>query len=322
MQQYQQWKNSWHARAASPGLIGQLTLFDEETIRDCLGCHAPRQNQQVNFFRDQTRKIQAVDCASCHMRAGQRFGPRELAITPHGPVKTDPLFSSSQFCKGCHQFAGEGILVNGKPLQNTYEEWKASRYPAQGMTCQSCHMPESTHEFKGVHDPEMLRSGLAVLASKTGTELSVILKNQGAGHALPTYITPRIRLLWKGDDGSVQTIAVIQRKMDWNAETGWTELFDTRLMPDESRQLSIKLATNITGTIEAWVDPDADYHDRVYPAILNVMKEAATANTAVEQIKQAWVSSSHSSYLILQLRCGSREDHECETIASEPGNSS
>ncbi|MEE9302412.1 MAG: hypothetical protein V3U84_01370, partial [Thiotrichaceae bacterium] len=242
----------------------------------------------------------------------RRFGPRNLEITPHGKVNADPVFSQSQFCARCHQFGEEGILVNGKPLENTLEEWKASRFPGEGKTCQSCHMPNNSHGFKGVHDRDMVRLGLKVKATKKDSDLTVSFNNAGAGHALPTYITPRIRSVWKGDDDSRMLLAVLQRKMDWQPETGWTELFDTRLMPDENRVLNLTLPTSTSGYIEVWVDPDADYNNRVYPAILDAMKDSSVPKSAIDQIEQALMNSGQSGYLLYRLRCDAGVDDACQ----------
>ncbi len=43
---YRQWRTSLHAEAVSAGLLGQLPAFDDDTVKDCLNCHAPRAEQQ------------------------------------------------------------------------------------------------------------------------------------------------------------------------------------------------------------------------------------------------------------------------------------
>ena len=309
--QFEQWRTSLHAHAASPGVLGQLPLFDQETSIDCLNCHAPRTEQQKSLLSGKTTLQHGVDCASCHIRLQQSYGPRPIEITPHGKLTEEPLFKKSLFCGSCHQFGEDAILVNGKPLENTLEEWKKSRYATEKKTCQACHMPDKAHTFKGIHDPDFVRTSLSVQATRTNSTLTITLSNQGAGHALPTYITPRIRIMWTGDDGHHQVIKVIQRKMDWKPETGWSELFDTRLMPDEIRSITTTLTVNTTGNIEVWVDPDADYYDRVYPAILEAMKEDSVPNIAINQIEEAMDAASKSSYLLLQLRCVKGVKREC-----------
>ncbi|MBA7466455.1 hypothetical protein ES707_01639 [subsurface metagenome] len=44
--------------------------------------------------------------------------------------------------------------------ENTLVEWEQSPAARNGMTCQSCHMPQRRHLWRGIHDPDMVRSGL------------------------------------------------------------------------------------------------------------------------------------------------------------------
>ena len=193
--QYEEWRTSFHARAASPGLLGQLGAFDGSIRTICLNCHAPRTEQQAALADSDTGLSRGIDCAGCHVRSHRRFGPRDLSVTPHGPVQEESLFSSSEFCAPCHQFSPGDMAVNGKLLENTLAEWRGSRYAAEGITCQRCHMPGGSHGFRGIHDPDMLRRGLALEVDRTPSGIVATVRNRGAGHALPTYITPRIRLL-------------------------------------------------------------------------------------------------------------------------------
>jgi hypothetical protein len=51
-----------------------------------------------------------------------------------------------------HQFPGEGFALNGKPLENTYEEWRASPAARRGLEWQDCHMPDRRHLWRGIHE--------------------------------------------------------------------------------------------------------------------------------------------------------------------------
>lgn len=309
--QYNEWRQSFHAKAVSSGLLGQLSLFDEATTRDCLNCHAPRSEQQNALLEHKQTPAHGVDCASCHVRQHLRYSARKIINTPHGHVLPEPLFTKSDFCAPCHQFGDEGIVVNGTPLENTLEEWRNSRYPAQGETCQSCHMRDGSHTFAGIHDPDMVKMGLSVTVKRTKTNMVLTLHNKGAGHALPSYVTPRIRVLWHSDDGQKKNLAVLQRLMEWHADTGWSERFDTRLQAHERRDITVNITEDSSGWVEVWIDPDADYHDRVYPAILQAMKEDSTDPEAIELIKQAHMLSATSTYRLLRLRCDEGGKHEC-----------
>jgi len=107
---------------------------------------------------------------------------------------------ASEFCSSCHQFDSNGFALNGTLLENTYEEWKASPAAAGGVQCQNCHMPDRRHLWRGIHDREMVRSGVAVSVvterprHKTGDDIAarITLTTPGVGHHFPTYVTPRV----------------------------------------------------------------------------------------------------------------------------------
>ena len=79
-----------------------------------------------------------------------------------------------------------------------------------------------------VINPMMITHG-----DRTATGVFLFAGNTGAGHALPTYITPRIRLRIASTATGRAAEHVIQRSMAWSTESGWEELADTRLLPSE-----------------------------------------------------------------------------------------
>jgi len=213
--QLSDWKTTLHARSMGPGVTGQLAELwrtDPESARLCLTCHAPLAEQQPEHraIFDQALQGQGVACAACHVRQHQRFGPprrEQQAPTspatgrlPHGGATRTPAFTASEFCSSCHQFDSDGFALNGKLLENTYAEWKASPAAAGGVQCQGCHMPDRRHLFRGVHDPEMVRSGVVVNVVterpgyKPGDDVAarITLTTPGVGHHFPTYVTPRV----------------------------------------------------------------------------------------------------------------------------------
>jgi hypothetical protein len=213
--QLSDWRTTLHANAMGPGVTGQLVDLwrtDPELARLCLTCHAPLAEQQPEnrAIFDQALQGQGVACAACHVRGHRRFGPPrreqpppaspQTAQLPHGGATRTPAFTASEFCSSCHQFDEDGFALNGKLLENTYEEWKASPAAAGGVQCQSCHMPDRRHLWRGIHDPEMVRSGVAVSVvterarHKTGDDVAarITLTTPGVGHHFPTYVTPRV----------------------------------------------------------------------------------------------------------------------------------
>jgi len=221
--QFAAWKTSAHARSMGPGITGQLVEMiktDPAGARSCFTCHAPLAEQGPfarsgngygpNAALDPALQLQGVVCASCHVRGYQRFGPpRRDGSTgsrarrdtlPHNGATRTTAYLRSEFCASCHQFSRDGFALNGKLLENTFEEWRASPAARQGRQCQDCHMPDRQHLWRGIHDPEMVKSGIeiALEVSKTpvrpGDELTAAftIRNTGVGHFFPTYVTPRV----------------------------------------------------------------------------------------------------------------------------------
>ena len=115
-------------------------------------------------------------------------GDRSVA---HGGAVQSEDFERSEFCVGCHQFPANAA-INGKPLENTYGEWRASRFSAEGLTCQRCHMPGQRHLFRGIHDPATVAAGLTAQVSTSHDDARFLLTSSSIGHAFPTYTTPRV----------------------------------------------------------------------------------------------------------------------------------
>lgn len=273
--QFTDWSGARHAVAMGPGVWAQMN--DQPELRGmCATCHTPLRDQ----WADPYLQADGVGCSGCHSRASRTFGPPPRPTTiaplvarypaPHGAVNTRDFFESVEFCAGCHQFAeGRAPRVNGAFLQNTVEEWRTSRAALEGKTCQTCHMPERRHLFRGIHDPETVRRGVQWTfdARLVGdrVESRMTLTNTDTGHAFPTYIVPevwtRIQLADRYGAGPVVAERLIARRVAF-ARGQWTELGDTRLRQDERATLDYAGAmprgtVAVVGTV--FVRPDA-YH--------------------------------------------------------------
>lgn len=290
--QYAEWRTSLHARAFSPGLIGQLLAMNRTEADGCMNCHAPLAEQKEAFAAARQRgaghRLPAVglaaagnSCAGCHRRGHRTYGPPQRATgatgpgradAPHGGVVRTAGFERSEFCAACHQFPADQA-VNGKPLENTVAEWRDSPQARRGETCQTCHMPERKHLWRGIHDPAMVASGLTWKTEATPEGARVELTNSGVGHAFPTYVTPKaviraVPLDAAGrpiENGAVERI--IQRRVVFEGGE-WVEKHDTRLMPE---QKTILLAPWAGGDrIRAWLEihPDDFYDHDVYDGLL------------------------------------------------------
>jgi len=288
---FAEWQTSHHSHSFSPGVVGQLLTYDASATAECMQCHAPLAEQRVAFEAARSRGVGALPehqgiaavgnaCAGCHLRGYARFGPpqRGTGLTgpsqlpaPHGGVFRTPLFESSEFCSACHQFPA-GAAVAGKPLENTYEEWKASPQAAQGMSCQTCHMPDRRHLWRGIHDPAMVASGLTPRTSTDADKARFEITNTGVAHAFPTYTTPTVIMfaIALDADGTArpETLRsqVIARHVHHDGE-GWHELTDTRLLPGESA--AVELPWNGNARVRVWLEviPD-DFYLELYPGLL------------------------------------------------------
>lgn len=251
-QQLEEWQSTRHAGALSPGLRAQLLHGSDSFATECLGCHTPRQ-EQIDQWLDaglEDHGPHGIDCAGCHVREHQYYGPGQPGrgrlvasvsdATHHGgSVVADSLFARSSFCAPCHQFETDGLSLQGKLLQNTYSEWSSSSAAADGRTCQDCHMPGASHRTLGLRDRDFVREALDFdvvwQQGAANDQLQVTLRNTGAGHAVPTYSTGalHVKVFLSDDHGAVIESSLrtraVQRRLSID---GQTELFDTRIPPD------------------------------------------------------------------------------------------
>lgn len=246
-----------------------------------------------------------LNCAGCHVRGHQRFGPSRrdgsiensapAAQLPHGGAIRTAAFERAEFCKGCHQFEADGYALNGKLLENTYNEWKDGPYAREGKSCQSCHMAERRHLWRGIHDPDMVKQGVSVhlLLDKkryqVGEQLhaAITLANIGVGHHAPTYVTPKIvvRFELMDADGKLVDKSAYEERIGREVTLDLTqELFDTRIPPGESRTVSYARAIERAGlTLRASVIvvPD-DFYIQFFEATLPKAK-SKEAKALLEQ---------------------------------------
>ncbi|NOY27476.1 MAG: hypothetical protein GXP62_16550, partial [Oligoflexia bacterium] len=185
-QQLADWQQSLHHLGMGPGVMGQLVDWDgsdDRTVLQCQTCHAPlteqlprtRDGDQTvdNPTFDVSMRSKGLTCAGCHVRHNQRLGPPKdgrptdadgvaLADGPHGGFVPKKEFQSADFCSACHDFKQSQLSLEGKLLQETGPEWRRTDFAAQGVTCQTCHMPDKRHLWKGIHDPEIVAKGVEI----------------------------------------------------------------------------------------------------------------------------------------------------------------
>ena len=329
--QYGDWRTSVHAASMGPGIAGQLNEMaaaDPAAPLECYVCHAPLAEQSPtirtragvvpNPAHDPRLSPQGVVCPACHVRGYQRFGPprrdgtRARAIPrqrlPHRGVTRTRAFLRSEFCRDCHQFTPRGFAVNGKLLQNTYEEWKASPFARQGTQCQDCHMPDRRHLWRGIHDEAMVRSGVevtltpdvGVLTAGPDFALTLEVKSVGVGHAFPTYVTPRVILRGELIDGAGAALAGSRRETVIGREVALDmsrEVSDTRLAPGQSARLAYAGRADraeLRVRVSVVVEPDA-FYTRFFETLL-----AQGAGRGESQIREALEATRRSPFVVFQ----------------------
>src|SRR5262245_13540613 len=329
--QFRDWQTSLHSRSMGPGISGQLAEMlksEPATARSCFVCHAPLAEQAPlirgdeglvpNPDLDAPLTSQGVVCASCHLRGNQRFGPPRRDGTlasraprgslPHNGLTRTTAFLRSEFCASCHQFAPSGLSLNGKPLENTFEEWRRSPAARRGKQCQDCHMPDRRHLWRGIHDPEMVRSGVRVSLEvgraryRPGDRVTARLSiaSTGVGHAFPTYVTPRVLVRAQLLDSSGETVPgsleerAIGREVPLDLSR---EIADTRIPAggrftlDYARRLEAPgLRLRVTVTV---------YPDHFYTGFFESLL-ASGAGAGAEQIRAALEATRRSAFVLFE----------------------
>ncbi|MFQ5568741.1 MAG: carboxypeptidase regulatory-like domain-containing protein [Rhodothermales bacterium] len=208
------------------------------TAGNCAACHVPTAATEKPYGVDPNQVMgvdaQGTHCDFCHKIAAVKLDPatgrpyentpgilsitlmrprpeRQLFFGPYddvdvGPDTYLPLMKQSEICAPCHDASFWGV-----PIYQSFAEWQASPYPAQGKTCQSCHMkpdgvttnfapgrgglernPETipSHHFPGASDTTLLQNAVALEASakRQGERVIVTLTitNDQTGHHVPT----------------------------------------------------------------------------------------------------------------------------------------
>ena len=148
----------------------------------CTSCHAPMGRYNAFYHGATTYGLadiagdslgqDGVSCASCHTigpGVGQTFSgeiPYDTTRQVYGPFTNPtvgpmqlyegytPVYSThmsqSRQCSSCHTLITQTVDLNGNYTggqfteQATYHEYVNSNFPADSITCQTCHMPQLT----------------------------------------------------------------------------------------------------------------------------------------------------------------------------------
>jgi hypothetical protein len=288
---YQEWKTSYHAQAFTDPFFRAYWKKDGE-VWICLNCHTPLVNQQPELIGeiprnrvekavkapnpdfDRSLQQEGITCAGCHVRDGVILGPFDDSVAPH-PTQFDPKFRSTEICYRCHQVPKGPLQFYDVGPCGTFPEYEGAYFTKErNLICQSCHMPEverpmaeggpirlgRKHLWRGGHDPEQIKSALAIQLAADPPELlpglpvtfTLTVINAGAGHKLPTgdpdrYFTVEFRVLDRNGRVVKEQTHSMGRWIMWQPVI--VDLYDNRLPPLAGRdyRFSYRLPDSVEG---------------------------------------------------------------------------
>ncbi|MEW5847891.1 MAG: multiheme c-type cytochrome [Myxococcota bacterium] len=209
---YDEWKGSLHRQSVTNAVF--VDGLANEPHPRCVYCHAPLAPQAADTLKQlrtvvRTRALnlpstslahEGISCAVCHVRAGRVFAAQSPGHAYAHEVQVSARLKDSSFCAACHEFRAHEVhdgktVMTPAPMQSTFSEWRAYRDAGGTETCQSCHMPGTSHAFRGAHDVALLRGALKVVLDGD----TAVLSSQGVGHSFPTGDVFRHLTLWADD---------------------------------------------------------------------------------------------------------------------------
>ena len=287
------WRASAHARAASAPLYVAMRAKAGEG-GGCDRCHAPFVGHADPM---EPGAHEGVNCDTCHSIAkvdarpqGAGFSLRTQENVKLGPLcdakdhyfhkmGCSPLHQTGQFCAACHLYyrdAGGARL----PVFTEFEEWRDGPASAEGLECQSCHMPaikgaevargwkprpfSHDHGLLG-HDGNLRRRALRlrveVGAAPGVVHVAASITNVGAGHAVPSGLPGRrvvLRVRCADAEGREQSHAEREYARVLGDAAGNEQPFyratqlvrDDRIQPRASRDAAFDLAATRPGSVQ------------------------------------------------------------------------
>ena len=156
--QYGDWKDSLHSKAVGPGLLGQLSPFqDPQFAQSCYFCHAPLTEQSEMIEKesgvrsqeseekepfyiknpsfDNKLKLSGVSCAVCHLREGKIYGP--------------PKREKKSGVRG--QGSGEKSQISNlkSQIKDAHSGFIEKDFFEKAEFCAACHQLDEGYEING-----------------------------------------------------------------------------------------------------------------------------------------------------------------------------
>jgi len=169
-------------------------------------------------------------------------------------------------------------------------------------------MPERRHLWRGIHDPEMVRSGVTITVRPAGDRLSarervtatLRVASTRIGHAFPTYVIPRVVLSAEQLDDAGAVVPGTRRERVLAREVALDlsrELADTRLAPGGAARLDYRVSRASEARrlrLRVVVEPDA-FYTRFFEAVLE-----QGAGRGEADIRQALADARRSPYTLFE----------------------
>jgi hypothetical protein len=250
---FEEWKESKHSKSFTNSAFQTMykhalsDLKDNKEIKEdvdrCILCHSPSAYYAGDIppTPDEDKLPErGIMCDFCHTVEGikdglphngnfinnngpdidPKRGPWKDAKSPYHQTIYSELHTRSEFCGACHNQKN----IPGVWVQETYNEWKASKWAKDGYQCQDCHMMGEgrshpiiskefmkadarekvvTHRLPGFGSQHKISDAvnLKVSANKPKAQLGeellikVSVTNAKVGHTFPSG-TPNLKQLW------------------------------------------------------------------------------------------------------------------------------
>jgi len=267
--QYEEWYGSRHQLGFMNSIFLEGYKFEKKDF--CVNCHAPLQNQVQEIGNHTVEELEkmpknllpltyeGITCVTCHVRDNKILTLHDKKDNGVHEFKTAKNLGSPDLCGNCHQFNfpnnSEDIpRFSHEPMQNTLQEW---RYYAQKMpqkserkdivpnSCQSCHMPEGKHTFRGAHDTTLLKNSVQLRFYEKHDSIFAEIKSVGVGHEYPTGdLFRHLNLTITNSKNEVIFKYRIGREFAFNG-LNMSTIKNTSLKPNETQHVFIGLKKDI-----------------------------------------------------------------------------